>query len=503
MVLFARRGMARRLPSPLIGMCAAWLIMGCGSLDRGLLQDLFDGDGHGQGGEHHPGGHGGAGGGDGEGPAGQSCGGLIGGDDLYATIASDLSGLDADDAPFTRYLSLANQANADGCGPVLDGARAALDKLVNSVSLDPVLTQPVAVDVNETLYRIDLRDYGWDRPIAVDGTSFSDAWEAIIASSVYAVPYAGDDADDSVADSGTSVPLLFGDAFVATVAKAPLYYALLDIPGDVDDFLSDDLGVDVAAARAAGEVARAGLGGTGIGRSEFLAERFDLQVRTGSVWQIFSGEDGADALTADPSSTPDSDERELVFTLPNGLLGHVLADGNGQRSDDSALTLDTSQNNFRALVGVSYFRLRAQGVTPSDQIRQLALDEADRFTPAELTRIRELYPSAGELARIVAADRAAVESALAGIGIDIDAEPEPISQLFAEFDRDVDLDRAAGDLLISSDGLESNLALLDPALAGLGSGGFVDRDDFSVFYRQSLCILSVVNENQPDPGICQ
>jgi hypothetical protein len=501
MVFFAQRGTARRLPSPLIGVCAAWLVMGCGSIDRGLLQDLFDGDGHGHGGEHQPGGHGGSG--DGEGPVGQSCGGLIGGDELYATIASDLSGLDANDAPFARYLSLANQANADGCGPVLDGARAALDKLVNSVSTGTTLTKPLAIDANETLYRLDLRDYHWDRSISVDGTSFADAWEAIIASSAYAVPFVGDNADDSVAESGTSVPVLFGDAFVATVAKAPLYYALLDIPENIDDFLSDDLGVDVAAARAAGEVVRAGAGGTGISRSEFLAERFDLQVRTGSVWQIFSGEDGADALIDDPLSTPDSEERELAFTLPNGLLGHVVANGDGQRSDDSALTLDTNQNNFRAVVGVSYFRLRAQGVMPSDQIRQLALDDADRFTPAELTRILELYPSSGELARIVAADRAAVESALARIDIDIDADPEPISQLFAEFDRDVDLDRAAGDLLIGSEELGRNLQLLDPALAVLGGGGFVDRDDFSAFYRQSLCVLSVVNENQPDPGVCQ
>jgi hypothetical protein len=498
MVFFARRGTARRFRSPLIGVCAAGLVMGCGSLDRGLLQDLFDGDGHG-----HGGGHAGAGGGSGGGPVGQDCGGLIGGDELYATIASDLARLDAEDAPFARYLSLANQANASGCGPVLDGARAALDKLVNSVSLNTTLTEPIPIDVNETLYRIDLRDYEWDRAIAVDGTSFTDAWEAIIASSAYAVPFVGDDADNSVADTGTNVPVLFGDAFVATVAKAPLYYALLSIPENIDDFLVDDLGVDVAAARAAGEVVRAGFDGTDVSRTEFLAERFDLEVRAGSVWQILSGEGGADALIDDPLSTPDSDERELVFTLPNGLLGHALADGDGQRIDDSALTLDTNQNNFRSLVGVSYFRLRAQGVAPSDQIRQLTLNDADRFTPAELAQILAVYPSAGELARIVAADRSLVEIGLARINIDIDAVPEPISQLFAEFDRDVDLDRAGGDLLIGSEQLGRNLQLLDPALAVLGDGGSVDRDDFSVLYRQSLCILSVVNENQVDPLICQ
>lgn len=500
MVFFARRGTARRLQRPLMSLCAAWLVVGCGQFDRDLLQDLLAQNEHESGGGPH-GGYGGSGGED-EGPIAESCRQLFTGDDLYAMIANDLARVDADDAPFTRYLSLANQANADGCGPVLDGARAALDKLVNSVSSNSSLTQPVAIDVDGTLYRIDLRDYDWDRPTTVDRTTFLDAWEAIIASSAYAVPFVGDDADDAVADTGTTVPVLFGDAFTATVATAPLYYALLGIPENIDDFLINDLGVDVAAARADGDVVRAGLGGTGIGSSEFLVERFNLEVRAGSVWQIFSGEGGADALLADPLGTPDSDERELVFTLPNGLLGHVVATGDGQRSDDSALTLDTNQNNFRAIVATSYFGLRAQGVTAEDEIRQFALDNTGGFDPAELAQILEVYPSTNDLETVIESDRASFSLALSGLGIDIDATPEPISRLAAEFDRDVDLDRAAGDLLLSSEELENNLALLDPAL-GVLRNGFVDRDDFSIFYQESLCVLSVVNVNQPDPALCQ
>jgi hypothetical protein len=481
------------LQASLIGVCAAWLVTGCAELDRELLDDLFDGRGHGHG--HHGGGTGGAG------PIATPCGGLITGDDLYAFVANDLAQRDSDDAVFTRYLSLADQANADGCGPVLDGPRAALDKLVNSLSLDATLTSLVPVDADLTLYRLDLRDYAWDRPIEHDGETFADAWEAIIASSVYAVPFVGDDAADARADSGTSVPVLFGDAFVAAVAKAPLYYALLDIPEDIDSFLLDELGVDVAAARTDGDVVRAGLDGTGVGSAEFLVERFEIEVRAGSVWQIFSGEGGADGLLSDPLGIPDSDERELVFTLPNGLLGHALADGGGQRLDDSALTLDTTQNNFRALVAASYFRLRSQGVTPEDSLRQFVLDNPGAFSPEELEQILAVYPSAEDLEAIVLDDRQAFELALDGIGIDIDA-PEPVSLAFAEFDRDVDLEAAAGALLVSTEDLSSNLALLDPALGVLDSG-LVDRDDFNFFYRDSLCILSVVNENTPDPAVCQ
>jgi hypothetical protein len=32
--------------------------------------------------------------------------------------------------------------------------------------------------------------------------------------------------------------------------------------------------------------------------------------------------------------------------------------------------------------------------------------------------------------------------------------------------------------------------------------GVLDRDDFTQFYIDSLCILSAVNENTPDPVLC-
>jgi hypothetical protein len=140
-------------------------------------------------------------------------------------------------------------------------------------------------------------------------------------------------------------------------------------------------------------------------------------------------------------------------------------------------------------------------VTPRDQIRQFALDNSDDFSPQDLANILAQYPARGDLANILADDRNAFAAALTRIGIDIDAPPEPISQAFLDFDRDVDLATAAGALLVSPDDLADNLGLLAPAMSVL-DGGFLDRDDFNVFYRNSLCTLSVVNENTPEPGFC-
>jgi len=472
----------------------ACLVMaaGCAGLDPDVIGDVLNGAGHS--------GHGHGGHGTPPPPPASSCGGFFSSDDVFQEIAVDLARMDAEDQPFTRYLTLANEANAVGCGAALDSSRAALNKLVNSLSLDATVSQLVPVDADLTLYRLDLRDYTWDRQVEVDGLQFADAWEAIVASSPYAIPYVGDDADDVALDSETAVPVLFGSAFVAAASAASVYYGVLDIPENVDDFLLDDLAIDVEQNRADQAVVRAGLGGTGQGFAEFLVERHEIEVRAGYVWQIFSDADGASALQADPLATPPSEEREIVFTLPNGLLGHVLADSDGQRIDESDLIIDTNENDFRAKIARSFMRIRGQGVSATDEIRQLVLDNPDDFG-GDVQEILALYPAADDLEDILASDRARFAQALEQAGVDIDTVPEPVSNAFASFDRDVVLSTAAGDLYVTADDLEANLNLLDPAMSVL-DGGSMDRDDFTALYAFNLCVLGVVNENQPDPALC-
>lgn len=471
------------------GVGAALLLVGCSAGDRALLGELIDGlnDGNGS-----PSG----------GATPDACSVLVTGDDLYAAVAADLSAADADDALFFRYLSLSNQANARGCGSALDRERTALNKLVNSLSIDATISNPLPIDVERTLYRIDMRDYGWDRDVRVGNQRFPDGWEAIISSSPYAVPFVGDDADDAVADTGTLVPVLFGDALVAAAARAPLYYALLDIPRDIDDFLSADLGIDVQQERADANSRRAGFVGLAPSRggSEFIAERFNVQVRSGFVWEISEVRGASGALFEDPL-TGARGERELVFTLSNGLLGHALAGANGRVRNASDVVLDALEGDLRAKIAHSYMREHAQGVQVRDQVRQFALDNPSRFTAEELQAILALYPAEAELEALLEQDRAWVARGLARAEVDIDDTPEPVSQTFAERAADVDLASAAGDLLLSTEELRDNLALLDPALQVL-DGGSVPRGEFDALYVASLCVLSVVRENQPDPVIC-
>jgi hypothetical protein len=415
-------------------------------------------------------------------------------DQLLQMVNADLVRRDADDRPFARYLTLADRARVLGCGAALDGERAALDKLINSVSINAVVEPLVAVDAKELLYRLDLRDFDWDRPIAVGAARFSDAWEALIAQSPYALPYVGDDADDAVSDTGTRVPVLLGSAFVAAAARAPLYYSLLDIPADADDFLASELAIDVAT----GESARAGFtAATRVGNTEFLAQRFEIEVRAGVAWQIsgFGGD-----LFDDPLGSARG-EREIVFTLPNGLQGHILADGNGRVKATSNVLVDGSESDRRARIATSFFRSRAAGVELEDEVRAFVQANPGNFNATERAAIRAAYPAAAQLEQLLAADRDNFFSAaLTRLGLDIDTAPEPISKSFADFDADVDLATAASELFVSPEELRDNLDLLDPGLSVFAGGGKVDRDDFDVLYPGALCVLSVVLENQP---ICE
>lgn len=487
------------------GICLAAAASGCGSSASdpeaiGALPEGLRGADHGGQPPRHHRGHprsssgGGANNGGNGGTAAQACG-PQDQDQLFTSINSDLIRLDAADLPFTRYLSLADRAHVVGCGAALDGERAAVNELVNSVSIDAGLSPLVPVDADRTLYRLDLRDFGWDRPIVVSGKRSRDAWEALIAESPYALQYIGDDADQTSLDTGTTVPVLFGDAFVAAAARVPLYYALLDIPANADDFLRDDLGIDLGS----GETVRAGFAAAAQGgNAKFLAQRADIEVRSGVAWQI--SEFGN--LFNDPLGEANG-EREIVFTLPNGLQGHLLADANGRVKGASDVLLDLAESDFRAQIATSFFRSRANGVELEDQVRDFANANPRNFSAADLAAIRAAYPGRRALQQILDADRTFFSTALHRLGLDIATAPEPVSQSFANFDADVDLATVAADLLVSTEELQQNLDLLDPVFSVLRAGGRMDRDDFNVLYRGAACIFTTILENQVDPKLCQ
>jgi len=442
-------------------------------------------------------------------PTGGNClddGQIVDFDELFQEVNDDLNSADNDDTVFFRYVSITNRFTAGQCADALDKDRDGLAKMMNMLSIDASIEAPVPVNDDETLYRIDLRDFAWDRAISVEGTAFNDVWEAIAANNPYAVEFIGDDADDAKADTQTAFPVQFADQMMDVAVIGNLYYAIIDVDvaQPLATFISDELGIDVDQNTLDEEQLRAGTTKSRISRQDRLVQRDDIEVRSGALWQSFDFEDNAnESIFEDPFNfTPGG--TEAIFTLPNGMLGFIIADANDAIVEDSDILLDTNQNNFRAITSVSCSNCHAAGLIPVvDEVRDIAIANARDIglNRDEIEQLEGIYVSPQEFARQITEDsdrffKAALQQA------DLPVQGgDPVSNVFLRFDQDMRIADAAGDLGVTPDILSEDLDLLDPVLSTLDRGS-IDRDDFTAVFIDSLCIMSTPLENQPDPVVC-
>jgi len=432
-------------------------------------------------------------------------------DALYEAVAGDLRDQEARDQPFIRYVSLGNRAAAGVCtDTALDLDRQALTKLLNSLSVDANVVRPEPIDRDQTLFRFDLRDLQWDREIVVNGEAFTDVWEAIIAANQYAVPFVGDAADDARADALTDVPLMFLDTMLDVAAIGNLYYAIIgvDVNQSLDAFVANDLGIDVVANLDNEDLIRAGTTKSRISRQDRLVEGHRIELRAGVYYQSFDfNDDQNESIFQDPFGFNEGG-REAIFTLPNGMLGYLIADENGTLLEDSDILLDSSQNNYRAITSVSCANCHANGFLPvKDEVRDVVLRNAvvlvqdGTLNQDQLEALEEVYLKPEEFKQRVEDDSNAFYlSALRQANLPVSGS-EPVSSVFLRFDRDMTLKDAASVLGLSDSSLSDFLNLLDPAL-GVLKTGTIDRDDFTALYLESLCVLSAPNENRPDDALC-
>jgi hypothetical protein len=433
-------------------------------------------------------------------------------DQLYRAVAQDLRSLDDEDQLTARYITLTNRFTAGVCADTtLDQDRNALFKMLNALSTETTVEPPTPINSDETIYRIDLGDYNWDVAVdvVIDGNvvNFADKWEAIAANNPYAVPFQGQDADDAVQDSGTLFPVMLADSMLDTATIGNLYYALIDVDvqQSLDDFILNDLEIDVVQNLIDEDQVRAGTTKSRISRQDRVVQRDEINQRQGVLWQSFDFQDDQNESIFESPFDFAEGGTEAIFTLPNGLFGFIIADENGAIVEDSDILLDTNQNNFRAVTSISCSNCHAGGLIPvEDEVLEIALANArvSGLNADEVEQLRDTYPSAAEFARIVESDtQSFYQNALRNADVPVQGI-DPVSNVFFRFDRDISLADAAGDLGLTPEELEDNLNLLNPALGVLDDGS-VDRDDFTQFYVDSLCILQLVGENQPDPNLCQ
>ena len=432
-------------------------------------------------------------------------------DQLYRAVAQDLSSLDDEDQITARYISLTNRFTAGVCADTtLDQDRNALFKMLNALSTETTVEQPTPINTEETIYRIDLGDYNWDVAVdvVIDGVAvnFADKWEAIAANNPYAVPFLGQDADNAVEDSQTQFPVMFADSLLDTATIGNLYYALIDVDvqQSLDDFILNDLQIDVVQNLIDEDQVRAGTTKSRISRQDRVVQRDEINQRQGVLWQSFDFQDDQNESIFESPFDFAEGGTEVIFTLPNGLFGFIIADENGAIVEDSDILLDTNQNNFRAVTSVSCSDCHAQGLIPVvDEVREIALANArtSGLNADEVEQLRSVYPPAAEFARVVERDtQQFYQNALQAANVPLEGD-DPLSAVFFRFDKDMLLADAAGDLGLLPEELSDDLNILNPAIQVLGDGS-LDRDDFTQFYVDSLCRLQIFGENAPDPVLC-
>src|SRR5205085_7962104 len=112
------------------------------------------------------------------------------------------------------------------------------------------------IDDDQTIYRIDLRDYGWD----------AEVWSTLAGQSPYAIAYTREEATDIQGFTGEQVPILRGD-WMAAIGTAPPYYntllldridaiTLFDLQVALGVNLNGDIATEIATN--ANDLARAG-----------------------------------------------------------------------------------------------------------------------------------------------------------------------------------------------------------------------------------------------------
>jgi hypothetical protein len=370
------------------------------------------------------------------------------------------------------------------------------------LSRDSSITAPSAIDDLKLIYRIDLRDYGWDDEVEVAGQVFNDAWEAIIDASPYAIPFFGDEADDIREQAETDVAIMSADALLDVAVIGDTYYGLIgvDSNGSLDDVINN-LGIDIQENIDDGEVIRAGTTRSAISREDRVIERHEIGVRQGAYWQSFDVEaGGGDSIFTDPFGFAESGT-EAIFTLPNGMLAYVIADDNRNIVGESNLLLDTFQDDFIARTAVSCSNCHAQGFNfVADEVKPFVLANRRSFVNDEFEGVQEIYADPTDFARVIEEDSSAYLLALRRAELPATGG-DPVAATFRRFNLDVDLTTAAGELGVTPDDLNGDLNLLDSRLIVLRQLD-IDREEFTDAYLESLCVMQSIASNFPDPNLC-
>lgn len=418
--------------------------------------------------------------------------------DVLLTIKSDLQGLAPSSRRFHRYFTVTHLYNAGISDPELETYRHGLSKLLNSLSWSQRIIRPVPIDTNRTILRIDLTELEWTEK----------TWDRILEQNPYGITYESDTADYCYRVTGTQLPHVRADWFVARASVPPLYHDVLDLP-QTDRALEERLGIDVASNLLDGDVARAGFTRSGVSNNNRLIERHECRLTGGAYWKSydFSGNTGRKNLLAHPlgpygKSAFEHDGGEIIFNLPNGLQAYMLVNAAGKRIDEGPIDIVSDPKNPERTVvnGLSCMSCHSRGIIEkSDEIRNTIVTNP-AFGENEVELVKRLYPPVEDFQRLQESDAHRFATAVEKTGAAYNPSTEPILTLAKRFEEQLDLSLAAAEAGVPEETFVSRLkssARLSRALAPLLAKGTVKRQ---VYVANFARIVADVVASSSGPG---
>lgn len=390
---------------------------------------------------------------------------------IMKTIARHLFDENGNDRKFQRYFSIAHlHNNRTVTETELRLYRAALSKAVNSMSRQPSIVVPAAIDDAQTIFHIDLRDYGWQDIVGV--------WDEVVRAYPYGLkPQSVDEIEQYNkleelygAAFFDGMPYIRGDWFVVTATRPPLYHTLVDIPETLDE-LTDRLGINVNQNLKLNQARRGGMFESGVSTQNRLVEYHPSN--NGAFWLSYdflknSGKSNLSRFPLGPEGAIDGekfnqhafkhDGGEIIFNLPNGLNGYMLVKEDGERIDDGPIEIvwdtNTTGGSPKIVNGISCMNCHKHGtITFKDDIRAAVAV----FDTEAQRKAQELYAEHSEMDQLLEESRqrflARLDQAIGGFlkqGEDADKPitlfQEPVSFVARRYDANVDLEAAAREL---------------------------------------------------------
>jgi serine/threonine-protein kinase len=421
---------------------------------------------------------------------------------VLGQILRDVRTLDGDTRRKVRYFSLAHLVTAKATEEELNQHRDALAKAINHLHRQRELVRPTPVDRLNTVYRIDLRQLGWDRAIlrpAAGGGSMN-AFDLVLLEYPYGMIYNNTGIYTSLvrdylfpAGMVRPVPFVRADWFVSRATLPPLYFDLLNLPTTITE-LERELGVDTKANIDQARAIRAGMVESKVSRNNRAVERHPL-AGGGYYWRSYdyASSVGDKSIVTDPVKLR-PDGGEMIFSLPNGLQAYFIVDKSGQRLDSAPQNIvedTTAGSTVEGQVvhtGLSCIRCHETGMRKdfTDDVRPSVL----KLTSAQFDRRRalELYPEKETMDRFLGADEDRFVKAMTQL-LGKKQEVEPLTPVAKRFEDKFGLTQAAAELgRTGPDGLDQSFQSVQFVRAGLATltrtekPGKVARDSWEAHF---------------------